>query len=63
VQDDEPTLPPHFGSVPADATDPNAFSEAPTWPPVGQRPYPPRRPDRSPLATWRTVDFVCFDPI
>src|SRR5262249_62296127 len=49
VQNDEPTLPPRIGNGPDDTTDPNAFSEAPTWPPAGARPLPPRRSDHSPL--------------
>ena len=57
MQDDEPTLPPHIGYGPDNATDPNAFSEAPTWPPAGERPYPPRRPDRSPLL-WLSLGAI-----
>ena len=54
MQDDAPTLPPRIRYEPVDATDPDAvdpiaFSEAPTWPPAGERPYPPRRPARSSL--------------
>jgi hypothetical protein len=57
VQDDEPTQPPHIGYGPDDATDPNAFSETPTWPPVGERSLPPRRPDRSPLL-WLSLGAI-----
>ena len=57
MQDEEPTLPPSIGYGPDDATDPNIFSEAPTWPPVGERPLPPRRPDRSPLL-WLSLGAI-----
>jgi hypothetical protein len=57
VQDDEPTLPPRIRYEPVAAPDPDAFSEAPTWPPVGERPLPPRRPDRSPLL-WLSLGAI-----
>jgi hypothetical protein len=57
VQNDEPTLPPRIRYEPVDATDPNAFSEAPTWPPAGERPLPPLRPDRSPLL-WLSLGAI-----
>lgn len=50
MQDDDPTLPPRLRYEPVDAPDPDAFSEAPTWPPAGERPLPPLRPDRSPCS-------------
>jgi hypothetical protein len=57
VQDDEPTLPPRIGYGPVDVTDPNAFSEAPTWPPERERPLPPHRPDRS-LLLWLSLGAI-----
>jgi hypothetical protein len=57
MQDDEPTLPPRIRYVPVDAPDPDAFSEAPTWPPADERPVPPLRPDGSPLL-WLIVGAI-----
>ena len=57
MQDDDPTLPPRIRYEPLDAPDPDAFSEAPTWPPAGERPLPPHRPDRSPLL-WLSVGAI-----
>ncbi len=57
MQDDEPTLPPRIRYEPVDAPDPDAFSEAPTWPPAGERLLPPRRPDRSPLL-WLSLGAI-----
>jgi hypothetical protein len=57
MQNDDPTLPPRIRYEPAEAPDPDAFSEAPTWPPAGERPLPPRRPDRSPLL-WLSLGAI-----
>jgi len=62
MQNDDPILPPRIRYEPVDATDrdavdPNAFAEAPTWPPAGERPLPPLRPDRSPLL-WLSLGAI-----